>query len=103
MILRRLELDEDQRALCAHIRHCLDKATAADPSLANYSEVALLELSDALASGPSGFDVVHWRRFFNSLLTITQELDEMPITLSQQLAMLQLVRLIDENRDLVDS
>lgn len=103
MMLRRLELDEDQRALCARIRDCLEQATTGDPRLAGYAEVALLELSEALASGPSDFDIEHWRRFFNSVLAITRRLNAMPITRWQQLARVHLLRLIDENRDLIDS
>ena len=88
----------------AHTRLSSNKQLAgADPRLAGYAEVALLELSEALASGPSDFDIEHWRRFFSSELAITRRLNAMPITPWQQLAMVHLVRLINENRDLVDS
>lgn len=103
MILGRLELDADQRALCASIRDCVDQAIAADSWLADHAETAMLELSEALASGSSDSDNTPWKRFFKSLLTITQRLDAMPTTPRQQLAMVHLVHLIDENRDLVDS
>ncbi len=103
MILGRLELDEDQRALYARIQNCVDQATAADPWLAGYAEVALAELSEALARGPSDFDVMHWRRFFSGVLAITRRLAAMPITPRQQLAVAHLVHLVDENRDLIDT
>jgi len=102
MILGRLELDADQCALCARIRDCVDQAIAADPWLVRHAETAILELSEALASGPSDFDAVPWRRFFRSVSAITRRLDAMPTTPRQQLAMVHLVLLIDENRDLVD-
>jgi hypothetical protein len=101
MILRRLELDDDQRALCARMRDCVEQATGADPWLASDAEAAVLELSEALASGPSDLELVHWRRFFSNVLAITRRLDLMPHTPRQQLAMDHLVRLIDENRDLI--
>lgn len=103
MISGRLELDEDQRALCGRIRACIERATAADPWLAADAQAAMLELSEALVSGPSDLDLVHWRRFFSVVVAIARRLDTMPITLAQQLAVVHLARLIDENRDLIDA
>jgi hypothetical protein len=102
MILGRINLDADQRALCARIQDCVDQAIAADPSLAGHAETVMLDLSEALASGPSDFDDVPWKRFFKNVLMITRRLDATPTTPRQRLAIVHLVHLIDENRDLVD-
>jgi hypothetical protein len=88
--------------LCARIRRYLDQAVGANPWLVPDAEAAVRELSRALGSGSSDFDAGPWRRFFQSVRTITQRLDAMRISPHQKLAAAHLARLVDENRDLID-